>query len=63
MSKHNVDIAQLTGVRHRLGEVLDRVLQNARYTTSDCVMNELNAAFELIRKADYAIIRAMNLSR
>ena len=61
-NKHGINTTQLTFARTNIGQALDKTLQNARYTSSSAAMEALNEAFEYLRKADYAIIRAQNIS-
>jgi hypothetical protein len=61
-NKYNINTAVLSGARVKIGSALDSVLDQARYTSSSAAMEALNEAFEQLRKADYAIIRAQNIS-
>jgi hypothetical protein len=62
-NKHNISTQQLLTVRSRIGDALAHVLHNARHTSSSAAMEQLNNAFDLLRRADYEVIKALNLSQ
>ena len=62
-NKHNISTHQLLAVRSKIGDALGLVLNTARYTSSSAAMEELNNAFDMLRRADYAVVKALNLSQ
>lgn len=59
--KCNVSSTDIERARQSVGSAMDIALRNARYTSSSGMQEKLNEAFELLRKADYALIGAGNI--